>query len=197
MLPMMGDLADRLAAPGARMLDIGTGVAALALGYARVFPQLRILGIDILDRALDLAGQAIRASDLADRVSVRKQDVAAFTDDTGFDLAWLPAPFIPQPALASALPRVAAALHPGGWLVVGHGKFGGNPVHNALTRLKTVAYGGTPLDEAAACSLLRNAGLTSVRRCPPRPGHRPSPPARNRRDMQCSPTRRVISARLQ
>jgi hypothetical protein len=166
MLPMMGDLADRLAAPGARMLDIGTGVAALAVAFAQVFPQLHVLGIDILDRALNLAGQSIAASDVAARVTVRKQDVADFTDDTGFDLAWLPAPFIPQSAVHSALPRVAAALHPGGWLVVGHGKFGGTPVEDALTQLKTVAYGGTALDDAAACHLLRKAGLTSVRPIP-------------------------------
>ena len=166
MLPMMGDLAGRLASPGARMLDVGTGVGALAVDFARVFPHLRVLGIDILDRALDLARQAIAASDVADRVTVRKQDVADFTDDTGFDLAWLPAPFIPQPTMSGGLLRVAAALRPGGWLMVGHGKFGGTPVQDALTQLKTVAYGGTPLDDAAAGQLLLNAGLTSVQPVP-------------------------------
>jgi predicted O-methyltransferase YrrM len=166
MLPMMGDLADRMAAPGARMLDVGTGVAAAAVGFAQLFPQLHVLGIDILDRALDLARHAIAASDVADRVTVRKQGVADFADDAGFDVAWLPAPFIAQPALRSGLPRVAAALRPGGWLIVGHGKFGGSPVQDALTRLKTIVYGGTPLDEAAACHLLRDAGLTSVRPVP-------------------------------
>ncbi len=54
--------------------------------------------------------------------------------------------------------------------MVGHGKFGGSPAQDALTRLKTLAYGGTPLDEAAACHLLRNAGLTSVRPMPTPPG---------------------------
>jgi hypothetical protein len=125
-----------------------------------------VLGIDILDRALDLARQAIAASGVAGRVTVRKQDVAGFTDGAGFDLAWLPAPFIPQQALQAGLPRVIAALRPGGWLMVGHGKFGGTPVQDALTRLKTVVYGGTPLDEARACQLLRDAGLTSVRSMP-------------------------------
>ena len=166
MLPAMGDLAGRLASPGARMLDVGTGAAALAVDFAQVFPHLRVLGIDIFDRALDLARQAIAASDVAGRVTVRKQDVAGFADDTGFDLAWLPAPFISQPAMSGGLPRVAAALRPGGWLMMGHGKSGGTPVQDALTRLKTLAYGGTPLDDAAACQLLRNAGLTSVRPVP-------------------------------
>ena len=169
-LPMMGGLAERLAAPGARMLDVGTGVGALAVGFAQVFPQLHVLGIDVLDRALGLARQAIDASGVAARVTVRKQDVAGFADDTGFDLAFLPAPFIPQPALHGGLPRVAAALRPGGWLMAGHGKFGGTPAEDALTRLKTIAYGGTPLDEAAAYELLRDAGLTSVQPVPTPPG---------------------------
>ena len=74
-LPAMGDLGSRLDAPGARMLDIGTGVGALAVAFARVFPQLHVLGIDVLDRPLELARQNIAASDVAGRVTVRKQDV--------------------------------------------------------------------------------------------------------------------------
>ena len=166
MLPMMGDLGSRLTAPGARMLDVGTGVGALALAFAQVFPRLHVLGIDVLDRSLELAGQNIAASEVAARVTVRKQDVAVFTDDTGFDLAFLPAPFIPLPALEAGLPRVAAALRPCGWVFVAHGKFGGTPAEDALTRLKTLVYGGTPLDEAKASGLLRSAGLTSVRPVP-------------------------------
>jgi predicted O-methyltransferase YrrM len=166
MLPMMGDLAGRMAAPDARFLDVGTGVGAMAVAFAKLFPQLQVLGIDILDRTLGLARQTIAAGDVAARVTVRKQDVADFTDDAGFDVAWLPAPFIPQPALHAGLPRVVAALRPGGWLIVGHGKFGGTPAEDALTRLKTVAHGGTPLDETAACHLLHKAGLTSVRTIP-------------------------------
>lgn len=165
-LPATGDLANRLAAPGARMLDVGTGVAALAVAFAQVFPQLEVVGIDVLDRALDLARQKVAASDVAARVAVRKQDVAGFTDDAGFDLAYLPAPFVPRPALQAGLPRVVAALRPGGWLFVVHGKFGGTPAEDALTRLKTLVYGGTPLDEAEASDKLRNAGLTSVRPVP-------------------------------
>ena len=68
-------------------------------------------------------------------------------------------------------------LRPGGWLIVGHGKSGGTPAQDALTRLKTLANGGTPIDDAAASQLLRQAGLTSVRPIPTRRGgshhHRP------------------------
>ena len=165
-LPAMGDLGGRVAAPGARMLDVGTGVGALAVAFAQVFPPLKVLGIDVLDRPLDLARQNIAASDVAARVTVRKQDVAGFTDDTGFELAFLPAPFVPRPALEAGLPQVAAALRPCGWVFMAHGKFGGTPAEDSLTRLKTLVYGGTPLGEAEAYNLLRGAGLTSVRPVP-------------------------------
>lgn len=165
-LPAMGSFGSRLAAPGARMLDIGTGVGALAVAFAGVFPQLHVLGIDVLGRPLELARRNIAASGVAARVTVRKQDVADFTDDAGFDLAFLPAPFVPRHAVQAGLPRVAAALRPGGWVSLARGKFGGTPVEDALTRLKTLVYGGTPLDEAEAAGLLRSAGLTSVRPVP-------------------------------
>ena len=166
MLPMMGDLADRMAAPGARFLDVGTGVAALGIAFAEVFPHLQVLGIDVLDRSLDLARRAIAASGVAARVTVRNQDVAEFVDEAGFDVAWLPAPFIAQPALRAGLPRIVATLRPGGWLIVGHGKFGGTPTEDALTRLKTITHGGTPLDATAASHLLQQTGLTQVRTMP-------------------------------
>ena len=166
LLPTMGDLAGRVAAPGARMLDVGTGVAAMAVAFAQVFPQLQVVGIDVLDRALDLARRNIAASDVASRVTVRKQDVSGFSDDAGFDLAYLPVPFVAPQAAHAGLPRIVTALRPGGWLFVVHGKFGGTPAEDALTRLKTLVYGGTPLDDAAACDLLRSAGLTAVRTAP-------------------------------
>jgi Methyltransferase domain len=165
-LPAMGDLADRLAAPGARMLDAGTGVAAMAVAFAQVFPRLQVLGIDVFDRALALARRNVAASDVADRVTVRKQDVASFADDTGFDLAYLPAPFIAPAAMHAGLPRVVAALRPGGWLFIARGKTGGTPAEDALTRLKTLVYGGTPLDDQEASDLLSGAGLTAVRTMP-------------------------------
>jgi hypothetical protein len=59
---------------------------------------------------------------------------------------------------------------PGGWLVMGHGKFGGDPVENAVGRFKTVAYGGTALDDEQAAALLSDAGFDDVRSLPTPPG---------------------------
>ena len=165
-LPMLGGLAEALAQPGAMMLDVGTGVAAMAVAYAELFPQLTVVGLDVLPRALALAAATVTASAVADRVVLREQDVATLDEETTYALTWLPAPFLPEVALRAAIPRVARAMAPGGWVMVGHGKFAESPSENAITRFKTVIYGGTALDDEQAQRLLREAGLQNVTTTP-------------------------------
>jgi SAM-dependent methyltransferase len=165
-LPFMEGLAEALATPGARMLDVGTGVAALAASYAELFPELTVVGIDVLPRVLALAEELLRTSPVADRVVLREQDVSGLTDDASFALAWLPAPFVPEEAVRAGVPRIVRSLIPGGWLIVGHGKLAGEPVDDAVTRFKTVSYGGTPLSNEQAQTLLRDAGLVDVTTVP-------------------------------
>jgi methyltransferase family protein len=169
-LPMLGGLAEALARPGAKMLDVGTGVAAMAVAYAELFPELTVVGLDVLPRALSLAAATVAASGVADRVVLREQDVAGLDEEATYALAWLPAPFLPEAALRAGTPRVARAMAPGGWVVLGHGKFAEAPVDNAVTRFKTVAYGGTALDDEQAQLLLREAGLQDVTTAPTPPG---------------------------
>jgi hypothetical protein len=170
MVPTMGDLSERLARPGARMLDVGTGVAALAIGFAEVFPQLNVLGLDILERPLALARRALAASRVAGRVTVRLQDVADLVDADGFDLAWVPAPFLPPPVLGPALDRVAAAMRADGWLLLAHGRYGDDPLEDALNRLKVASYGGSPINSATARQLLSSRGFDPVADLPTPPG---------------------------
>ena len=46
--------------------------------------------------------------------------------------------------------------------MLGHGKYVGDPVNDTLNRFKTVAYGGTALDDAQAQQALVDAGLDAV-----------------------------------
>lgn len=169
-VPRLLGLAEALARPGARMLDVGTGVAALAVAYAELFPALTVVGVDVLPRVLDLAAQTVAASTAADRVVLREQDVSALDEEAIYVLGWIPAPFVPEWALREGMPRVARALAPGGWAMVGHGKFGGDPVEDALSRFKTVAYGGTALNDDQAQQMLRDVGLGNVMTLPTPPG---------------------------
>lgn len=168
--PQLPGLLDALGRPGARMLDVGAGVGGLAVAYAEMFPALTVVGIDVLPRALALAEETVAASAVADRVVLRAQDVGALDDPDTYALAWLPAPFVPEAPLRAGVLQLGKALVPGGWLILAHGKFGGDPVGDAVGRFKTVAFGGTALDDAQAAGLLREAGLEDVRRMPTPPG---------------------------
>jgi len=168
--PGLPGLTDALGRPGARLLDVGTGVGALAVAYADLFPALTVVGIDVLPRVLALAAATVAGNRAGDRVVLREQDVAALDEPDTFTLAWLPAPFVPEKPLRAGISRISAALVPGGWLIMGHGRFSGDPLDDAVSRFKTVAYGGTALDDDEAAALLRDAGLDDVRNVPTPPG---------------------------
>lgn len=96
----------------AAILDVGTGTATLAVAYAEAFPGVRVVGLDVLPRIIALAEATVAASSVADRVEIRRQSVAELDETDRYAYAWLPAPFVPQPALRAGVRRVAAALVP-------------------------------------------------------------------------------------
>ena len=152
------------------MLDVGTGVGALAVAYAELLPELTVVGLDVLPRVLTLAAGPSRPARRRSRRPAGAGRRHRWTSRTAYALAWLPAPFVPEAPLRAGVEAISRALVPGGWLVIGHGKFAGDPLDAAITRFKTVAYGGTPLDDDEAGRLLRGAGLTDVRHVPTPPG---------------------------
>ena len=161
-LPALEGLKDLFDSESPQMIDVGVGVAAMAVEYCRTFPRLRVVGLDILPRALELARRQVDEAGLANRIELRHQDVANLEDDRAYALAWLPAPFVPRPALEAGLPRIAKALVPGGWLMMPHGKFHNDLMTNALSRFQTTVYGGATLDDEEAQALLRGVGLEQV-----------------------------------
>ncbi|MFC6083260.1 class I SAM-dependent methyltransferase [Sphaerisporangium aureirubrum] len=170
-VPQLPGLTGLLDTPGARILDIGTGVAALALTLAQAFPNAHVLGIDILDRVLDLArAELATAGDAAARVSLRHLDVADLTGRETYDLIWLPAPFLPEAALTEALPRLIDALRPGGWLVAGTNPGSHDPLLQAVARWTAVLNGGNSYDTARMAEALESSGLREPRHFPTVPG---------------------------
>jgi hypothetical protein len=169
-VPMMEGLGELLSAPRPMTLDVGVGVAAMAVAYCEAFPGLRVVGLDVFPRALELARRIVDDAGMAERVELRHQDVATLEDENVFWLEWLPAPFVPRAAIEAGLPRMIRALVPGGWLVVGHGKFGTGGRSDALTRFQTVAFGGTSMSDFEAEELLLAVGLEQVATLPTPPG---------------------------
>jgi Methyltransferase domain len=161
-LPALEGLGDLFDGDSPQMLDVGVGVADMAVGYCRTFPTLRLVGLDVLPRALELARVLVDEAGLADRIELRQQDVARLEDDQVYVLAWWPAPFVPRPALDAGLPRIAKALVPGGWLMMAHGKFHDDQMKNAISRFQATVFGGATLDDEEAQALLRGVGLEQV-----------------------------------
>lgn len=170
MVPAIPGMAQLLAGPDPAILDVGTGIAAMAVSYAQALPGVRVVGIDVMPRAIELARETIAESTVADRVEVRLQDVQELDDVDRYAMAWIPAPFIPEAPLRHAMPRVAASLVPGGWACLGYGRLTGSPIEQAVTRFKTISYGGTALHPDQASDLLAAAGLVDITMPPMPPG---------------------------
>jgi hypothetical protein len=184
-VPMLDGLSELLSAPSPVMLDVGVGVAALAVAYCQAIPSLRVVGLDVFPRALELARRTVEEAGMGDRIELRLQDVAALADRNRYCLCWLPAPFVPRPSIDAGLSGIVGSLVPGGWVVLGHAKLAGPRRSDALTRFQTIAFGGTVVDGELARDLLRRAGLQDVETLPTPAGapgltvgRRAPPPAR-------------------
>ncbi|MEU1268531.1 class I SAM-dependent methyltransferase [Streptomyces sp. NPDC005799] len=171
-VPRLAGCAERLAVEGSRVLDVGTGVGALALALAEGFPQARVEGIDVLERALRLGRGELAAADpaVAARVSLILRDAVDVSEKEAYDLVWLPAPFLPEEALRTALPRLVEALAPGAWLVTGTNPLAEDALRRSVGRWTAVRGGGNSFDTARMTEELASLGLVGTDTFPTVPG---------------------------
>jgi methyltransferase family protein len=163
-------LPERLAAADAWFLDVGVGVAAMAIEMVRQWPSLRVVGIDPWAPSIALARGNLRAAGFADRIELREQAAEDLADEGRFDLAWIPGVFIPERGLPTVVERAARALRPGGWLLVAFSDPGADALTAALARLRTALWGGAQPAPAQLEGLLARSGLVDVRTLPGPPG---------------------------
>ncbi|MEU9191419.1 class I SAM-dependent methyltransferase [Streptomyces sp. NPDC048484] len=171
-VPALPGLAERLDSQGSRILDIGTGIAALALALAEAFPRTEVVGIDVMERVLELARKELAdtRTEAADRVILRHADVVGITERAAYDLVWLPAPFLSEDALTQAVPRLVEALKPGAWIVVGTNPAGSDPLRRAVAGWHAVRNGGNAYDVDRMTATLTAHGLRDERQFPTVPG---------------------------
>ncbi|SEG90613.1 Methyltransferase domain-containing protein [Actinacidiphila yanglinensis] len=171
-VPALPGLAERLDAQGSSILDIGTGVAALALALAEAFPRADVVGVDVMERVLELAREDLAAAgtEAAGRVTLRHADVVDVAEQAAYDMIWLPAPFLPEAALTQALPRLVEALKPGAWIVAGTNPAAPDPLRQAVAGWHAVRNGGSAYDADRMASTLTGYGLRDERRFPTVPG---------------------------
>jgi hypothetical protein len=159
--PALPGLGEALGRSGAAFLDVGVGVAALSIEMCRLYPELRALGIDPWEVALDRARRNVSSAGLEERIELRRQRVEELDDEAAFDLVFLAGPFLGLDAVGPACERSLAALRPGGWVLFA--MFGGaDALEVALGRLRTARSGGAVTDAAEAEERLRSAGFADV-----------------------------------
>jgi predicted O-methyltransferase YrrM len=144
------------------LLDIGTGVGLLAVAAARMWPSCHVVGIDTWEPSLERARANVAGAGLDDRIEIRDQNLVDLDDVDRFDVAWLPSFFVDADTLRVGLPRVLAAMRPGGRIIVGRFEPRADPLAQATLRLRTVRDGGSILTEDEVVELVRDAGFEDV-----------------------------------
>ena len=159
---VLDGLQEALAAPGARVLDVGTGTGWLAIALARTWPAARVVGIDVYEPALALAEANVAGDDAGARVELRRQDVAELDDEAAYDAIWAPLPFLPRAIVPAAFAALARSLRPGGWLLPGTYGAPDERLPGLLRDLRTVRSGGHPWRPDEVLALLADAGLVDA-----------------------------------
>jgi len=161
--PTLGDLAERMERPGAAALDVGTGVAAIAIALARRFEHLRVVGLEPARAPLGEARRNVVAAGLEQRIELRAQRVEDLADESAFDFVFMPTAYLSAAALRRGLAAVERALRPGGWVVLGALGAPGGELAPAVERLRATLWGSEALEPAAVAVLCEEAGLRDVR----------------------------------
>lgn len=78
----------RLAAPGARIADVGMGGGWSSIALARAYPEATIQGFDIDPPSVALATANAAEAGVSDRTSFAETDVAALDQEGTFDVAF-------------------------------------------------------------------------------------------------------------
>ena len=168
--PALEGLSERLTAPGAAFLDVGVGVAGLAIAMARLCPELRIVGVDPWQPSLRLARENVDRAGLGDRIELREQGGETLEDEGAFDLAWVASAFMPERVVPRICARAHRALRPGGWMLLGMLNLGQDPQTAALVGLRATLWGGPLWTGGEGETVLREGGLVEVRTLPGPPG---------------------------
>ena len=90
-----------------RLLDIGTGTGALALGIAKAASNVRAVGVDISPDALELAKENCGLCGLEERVTFLQSDLFSAVEGQVFDGIVSNPPYIPTRVVPELMPEVS------------------------------------------------------------------------------------------
>ena len=148
---------------GAVYVDVGVGAAGGACAMCKLYPKLRVVGLDPLPAALVEARATVAAHGLGDRIELRAQRGDELTERHAFDVAFLPAKFFDDASLESSLRALSTALKPDGFLLTGAWRDVGDDRASAVSKLREQVSGGGPRPTEVVTAMLQQAGFREVR----------------------------------
>lgn len=164
---LLGSVQDAVAAvsldSARRLLDLGGGHGFYSIAFAQRYPELKVVLYD-LPKVVPLASQFVRNFGMEDRIQVVEGNFLTDSIGTDYD-AILCANILHRDKRAIVLPKVHAALKPGGQLVVKcRVKDGEQSVSAALARLLWHIQGGKEiLNQNKWWKTLEQYGFANVR----------------------------------
>jgi len=122
-LAAVPDIHERLARPGARVLDVGCGGGWSTIALARAYPEAVLDGVDIDEPSMSAARRNADEAGVADRVTFRAADAAGLRSDEApagapYDVAFAFECVHDMAQPVTVLSAIRAALAPDGVLVV-------------------------------------------------------------------------------
>jgi 2-polyprenyl-3-methyl-5-hydroxy-6-metoxy-1,4-benzoquinol methylase len=155
-------LQEHLTSPGATFLDVGMGVGIISIEVCRLFPHLRVVGLEPGVVQAQEARRNIAAAGFENRIEVRTQRLENLEDREAYDFVYLAQVFMPIEVVKVGLIRIHRALRPGGYISLVAIDAPGDDLHASTTRLLNVLWGGTPVSLEELVSLARAAGFEMV-----------------------------------
>lgn len=134
------------------------------------YPAIRAVGLEPASAPRELARRNVAAAGLKERIELRDRRVEELDDEAAFDVARLPASFLPADTLATALGTVHRALRPGGLLLTGALDPRGEDAEAAVTRLRLTLWGADSVAPGEVVAMIEAAGYVDVTPVPSQSG---------------------------
>jgi precorrin-6B methylase 2 len=159
---MAPDLHALLTREGAVFVDIGVGGAGGACAIAKLYPKLRVIGVDPLPAALAEARANIAARGLSDRIELRAQRGDELTEPNSIDIAFLPAKFFGDEGVIATFRALSRSLKPDGIIMTAAWRDVGEPRAAAVSKLRNELWGAGPRTTEEITAIAIEAGFKKI-----------------------------------
>jgi predicted O-methyltransferase YrrM len=160
---MLPCLDERLPSSDGQFLDVGMGVGIVAIEMCRLYPHLRVVGLEGGAVAAEEARQNIAAAGFEDRIEVRQQRLEELNDRHAHDFAYLAQVFMPLDVVKPGLLRIRDPLRPGGFISMVALDAPGDTLTATVARLRNVLWGGSRVEMDELVRLTQEVGIDIVR----------------------------------